>query len=210
MLSYLEVLVKYNFITKEDFLIIGKPWGSQAYYLLWEKYWNLDISNLSIGVKHDEIDFLDYGEETMGNALGVASGIAMTTDKKVWVNLSDATLQIGNTMEAIQFIGLNNLNNIITTVDFNNMQVTGEVDAILSVRPIVKLFKNCGWNVQCVKYGHREKTLKHIFERHFKVGDKPTVFIIHTVKGHGVPFMEENPRKWHYRKLDETDIKQIS
>jgi len=196
MLSYLEDLFKNELVTPNDHIVLGKPFGAQAYYLLWEKYWKLDISNLSVGVKHDEIDFVDYSEETMGNALGVSAGIAMASDKLVWVNITDAALQMGNTLEAIQFIGHNRLNNIQVTVDYNNSQVTGKTSDILSVEPVIEFFRGCGWQV--------EKDLKY-----FGIGTFPKVFIMDTKKGDGIDFMEQNSKTWHYRKLDEEDIKQI-
>ena len=38
--------------------------------------------------------------------------MALTKEKLVWVNLTDATLQMGPTLEAIQFIGQNCLKNV--------------------------------------------------------------------------------------------------
>jgi len=197
MLSYLEELFKSGLVTPEDYIILGKPFGAQAYYLLWEKYWGLkDIQSLSPIVKHSEVAFVDFSVETMGNDLGVAAGIAMASDKLVWVNTTDAALQMGNTLEAIQFIGHNKLNNIQVTIDYNNSQVTGKTSDILSVEPVIEFFRGCGWQV--------EKDLKH-----FGIGTFPKVFIMNTKKGDGVNFMEKNPKTWHYRKLDEEDIKQI-
>ena len=196
MLSYLEELISNKLVTKDDFIVIGKPFGVQAYYLLWEKYWGLDIRNLSVGVKHDEIDFVDYSEETIGNALGVGCGIAMTTDKLVWVNITDATLQMGNTLEAIQFIGQLQLKNIALTIDYNNSQVVGDTRDIISVDPVIEMFKGYNWQV--------EQDLSN-----FGMTSMPRVYVLKTKKGDGVDFMEEDTKKWHYRRLDEADLKQI-
>ena len=127
MLDYVDVLFTDEFVVPyRDHIVIGKPFGAQSYYLVWKKLGFLDkIEELNIGVKHDEISFVDYGEETMGNALGVAAGIAMTTDKNVWVNLSDASLQMGNTLEAIQFIGHNNIKNIFMSDKLNCITTNG-------------------------------------------------------------------------------------
>ena len=74
MLTYIDAIFSEKFIVPyRDRIVLGKPFGSQAYYLVWNKLGYLDeIENLSVGVKHSEIPFVDYGEETMGNALGVA------------------------------------------------------------------------------------------------------------------------------------------
>ena len=128
MLDYISVVFKY--IKKTDNIIIGKPFGAQTYYLVWKHLgWLKDIQNLHMGVKHDEVDFVLYSEETIGNALGVAAGVALVSDKKTYVNLSDAALQMGNTLEAIQFIGQHKLD-VLVTVDYNGSQVTGNTKHI--------------------------------------------------------------------------------
>jgi transketolase len=200
MLDYLDVLFTEKFVTPDDFILLGKPFGAQAYYLVWRNLGYLnDIEKLSVGVKHDEIAFVDYSEETIGNALGVAIGIAMTTTKRVWVNLSDAALQMGTVLEAIQFIGQNNLKNIFVTIDYNNAQVTGRTSDIIKVKPTIQFFKEYGWFVQEVD-GHDAVKLKQVFGN---IADDvlPNVVFCHTTKGHGFPSIASDIPKWHYRKI---------
>lgn len=204
MLTYIDVLFSNKIvIPKYDYIIIGKPFGAQAYYLIWKELGYLDnIETLSVGVKHDEIDFVNYGEETMGNALGVAIGIALTNhdiNKCIYVNISDATLQMGNTLEALQFIGHHNIKNIFVTVDYNNSQVTGSVDDILKTDPIINMCKEYGWNVQEVD-GHNKIELDYTFRKLDKT--KPNIVFCKTKKGHGVPSIERDHVKWHYKKIE--------
>lgn len=201
MSNYLSVLFETGVVRKNDFMAIGKPFGAQAYYLIWKELGWLDqIDKLGAGVKHDEIGFVDYSEETIGNALGVASGIALTTDKRVWVNLSDATLQMGNTLEAIQLIGQWQQKNIFVTIDNNNAQVLGKTEDILTVEPVFELFKGYGWDVNYVD-GHDEEKLKDCFGKlEFK---KPTVVVCNTVKGGKVEEMTSDIKKWHYKKIED-------
>jgi transketolase len=190
MLEYVDKLFTDKLVTPDDFIILGKPFGAQAYYIVWRKLGYLtDIEKLSVGVKHDEIDFVDYSEETMGNALGVAAGIAMTTDKLVWVNLSDAALQMGNTLEAIQFIGHHKLKNVLVTIDYNDSQVLGNISDILPVEPVLNFFRENSWHVNT-----------DIEE--FKIGNLPKVFVMKTKKGSGIPSMEKDIKKWHYKKIE--------
>jgi transketolase len=211
MATYIEVLFKEEFIKPyRDKIVLGKPFGSQAYYTLWKELGYLDNLSYSMGVKHDEIDFVDYGEETMGNALGVGAGIALTTDKRVWINLTDATLQMGSTLEAIQFIGHNCLKNIIVTIDYNNMQVTGKTSDIISVKPVISFFKKCGWSVKQID-GHNKDDIKNTFtyKTDTSLIDRPQVYFYKTKKGYGVKCMEDDPVEWHYKKLDENNFRQI-
>jgi len=196
MLDYLDYLTE-NILNKDWNIVIGKPYGAQAYYILWNYYWNLDIENLSYGVKHDEIDFVDFSEETIGNALGVASGIQISNKKKTWCNISDAVFQMGSTLEAIQFIG-SNQQDILLTVDYNNYQLTGKVSDIMNtnIYDIYSLLTDCNWKVLLIKnledYSKIEKFVKN---------KGPKCILFETIKGKGILEMEMKPKEWHYKKL---------
>jgi transketolase N-terminal domain/subunit len=199
MLDYVEVLFKERIVTPTDGIVIGKPFGAQAYYVVWEELGYItNINQLSVGVKHDEIPFVDYADETIGNALGVSIGIALTTHKRIWVNLSDASLQMGNILEAIQFIGQHNLRNIFVTIDYNNAQVTGHTTDIISVEPCKNFFAECGWIVHSIN-GHNKQELSKTFNS--LDASRPNVVFCNTTKGNGVQCMVEDIQKWHYRKI---------
>lgn len=202
MLTYVDTLFTQEYVKPfRDRIVLGKPFGSQAYYLIWKKLGYLDsIDELSMGVKHEEIDFVDYGEETMGNALGVAAGIAIANPTQtVWVNLTDATLQMGSTLEAIQYIGHNKLNNILMTVDNNNCQVTGKTSDVLHVTPAIDFIYNNSWDLVTCD-GHCVDAIKDTF---IHQSDYPRAFVYNTIKGHGVPYMETDPVKWHYKPIEQ-------
>jgi transketolase len=203
MLDYIDVLFTEKYIVPfKDKIILGKPFGSQTYYLVWKDCGYLDgIKNLSVGVKHNEIPFVDFSEETMGNALGVATGIAMATPTDtVYVNLSDASLQMGSTLEAIAYIGAKQLKNIVVTVDYNQMQVTGKTGDIICIKPISNLFKDYGWTVIDVD-GHDKNKLRLAFDNIHLNRKSPLVYFCHTKKGKGVHYMEADPVSWHYKLL---------
>ena len=200
MLTYIDTIFTNELVKPyQDSIVLGKPFGSQAYYLVWKKLGYLDqISHLSMGVKHTEIDFVDYSEETMGNALGVSIGIAIANPHKtVWVNLTDATLQMGSTLEALQYIGHHNISNIKVTVDNNNMQVTGRTKDVLKVTPVMDMCASYGWIVNHVP-GHDPHAIDAQWN---SLHDQPTLQIYDTIKGYGVNYMVADPVKWHYKTL---------
>jgi transketolase len=142
-------------------------------------------------VRHGEVPFVEFSEYTLGNAMGIACGVAIAQPEKlVWCHISDGALQMGNTLEAIQFIGHNNIKNVLVTVDYNGGQVTGDLNKILTVEPVINLFKGYGWEVY-------DSDLSN-----FNVGNRPKVFIMRTIKGQGVPSIEKDIRKWHYKKIE--------
>lgn len=200
MVDYLKSVFK--FIKRDDKIILGKPFGSQAYYTIWKsRGWIRNIDVLHMGVKHDEIPFVDYSEETIGNALGVAHGIAMTTDKTVFVNITDASLQMGNTLESIQFIGQKQQGNILCCVDFNNAQVTGKTSDIIDVKPVLSMARMYNWNVYVVD-GHDESKLDNIFQQAVNDSTQPSLVVCITKKGKGIPKMEQDIKKYHYKKIE--------
>ncbi len=179
-------------------IVIGKPFGAQAYYIIWHYFYMLDKTNLSYGVKHSEINFVDFGEETLGNALGIASGISYN-GKRTWCNLSDGVLQMGPTLEAIQFIG-HNKQDIVLTVDYNRTQLTGDTIEIMgmTISAVSEMFSNHGWKVYKIESDKFHKgPAKALIEQL----NGPIVFLIETTKGDGVVEMEADPIGWHYKKL---------
>lgn len=197
-LFYTERVVPYR-----DRIVIGKPFGSQAYYVVWKNLGyleDIDISKLSVGVKHEEIDFVDYGEETMGNALGVAIGMAIANpDQQVWVNITDATLQMGSTLEALQYIGHHQLNNITVTVDYNNMQVTGSTRDVLAVDSVKNFCIHSGWDVY-IENGHDSLQIQSAWDVSHA---SSRIFFYETIKGFGVDYMRKDPVTWHYKTIDD-------
>jgi len=188
-------------------IVIGKPFGSQAYYMIWKELGLIANQKLSYGVKHDEIEFVNYGEETLGNALGIGSGISLgSPDKLTYVNLSDGALQMGPTLEAIQFIGKHQLNMIIT-VDFNGMQLTDSIQNIsginsLNIESIFKLYNIETYLIDTTVLNiHEINLIINSVLLNQKETKKPTTLIFKTIKGHGVKEMEEDPIFWHYKEL---------
>lgn len=207
--SYLKLLLPMLDYYNQN-IVIGKPFGSQAYYTIWEDLGLLHPDKeFSYGIKHDEIGYVNFSEETLGNALGVASGIELANKKKTYVNLSDGALQMGPTLEAIQFIGKHK-QNIFCTVDFNGMQLTGDTQSIMGINMfnIESMFRIHGWqtimtDTRCIN----EKGIKMSIERALS-SNNPVVLIFKTSKGQGVEEMEKDPVKWHYKELK--DINEIT
>jgi len=201
-LEFLDYLYSNKYIIPYDHnIVIGKPFGAQAYYLIWKKLGYLkDIENLSYGVKHDEIDFVNFSEETIGNALGVASGIELGSKKQTWVHLSDAAFQMGSTLEALQFISKHN-QNIVITVDSNEMQLTGGTYDVLGLDSV--FIASCS-----IVMGLETLIIRKDYDKieSFLRKSGPKILVFKTKKGKGVQEMEMDPIYWHYKKW-EGDIK---
>lgn len=205
--SYLKHILPHLDYPNINF-VIGKPFGSQAYYILWKQLGLLEDKNYSYGVKHEELPFVNFSEETLGNALGVAAGISIGSKKHTVVNLSDGAIQMGPTLEAIQFIGAKQLD-LICLVDCNGYQLTGSTTEIMgqNCQSMRQIFEASGWRTVLIN------SEDFNYETYRLLSDsmqRPIAFLFRTRKGQGVVEMENDPVTWHYkplRSLNEITIK---
>lgn len=203
MIHYLEILIKNNIVKKTWNICIDKVFGSSAYYIIFNEYWEYKAEPQPLIT--GEIPFIDYATNSLGNALGVASGINLANKKKTWVNASDSIFQIGHVIEAIQFIGARQ-QDILLTVDCNNIQLTGNsLDIInMSIKNIKDILDSFSWSV--LLFNPYKDDVNSIKEFMKKTGPKSILF--QTIKGYGVREMMEDPVKYHYKNI--TSIEDIT
>ena len=190
MLGYLSHVFKYV-KPYRDYIVLGKAFGAQAYYALWRKMGYLkDISTLSHGALDSEIDFVTFSDYTLGNGLGVGIGLALGSDKLVYVNLSDACLQMGQTLEALLFMEqhASELGNLFVTIDYNNAQVLGRCSDIVDIAPVFKMLSNTK-----VVYAD-ESNYSDVYQECF--ARKECTVVVNITHKYGI-FGHE----WHYRKI---------
>ena len=200
MIDYWNQLDKIFSWEEDDFLVIGKPYGSLAYHLVWNDGCIGPITGYDKNVK--------WCDSTLANCLGVATGLAIAgKSKNVVVNLGDGALQEGTILEAASFCGrckemLNS--KIILAIDCNGWQCTSETKT--SPEKIKDIFAGFRWKCTILD-GHSATDLAQLKDI-VKTGDEKTICLIFkTVKGKGIRFIETNPLEWHYRNLDETSLK---
>lgn len=210
--DYLGVLFMNKGINPKSFkFILGKPFGAQVYYSLfarcgWSdnnltKYGSMDPEwRYIIQKEHPLVTYID---ESMGNSLGVACGIAFA-GKQVFVNMSDASFQEGTVWESILFAGANKLSNLVVAIDYNKMQALGSTDDICTLAPLELKIRHFGWNTVIVNGHDIAEMNEKIPDFKGDVSDRPTALIFNTVKGKGVSFMEGH-EEWHYRLISEDE-----
>jgi len=102
--------------------------------------------------------------------------------------------------------GHNELDNLCAVVDYNALQIDGNISQIKSpIEPLADKWKAFGWNVINVD-GHDLLDLCHAFDRARQTVSRPTMIIAHTIKGHGVSFME-GVIEYHGSTLSEAEVK---
>tara|TARA_B100000508_G_scaffold60333_1_gene46942 strand:+ start:6286 stop:7143 length:858 start_codon:yes stop_codon:yes gene_type:complete len=148
----------------------------------------------------DKLPGLETTSGPLGSGLSQASGIAygLRMDGKenyTYCLLSDGELQAGNTWEAAMFAGNNKLNNLISIIDRNNIQINGMTQDVMPLEPLADKFKSFNFHVIEID-GHNIEEIVNAVEEGKSQTEKPTMIIAKTIPGKGVPEIECD-YTWH-------------
>lgn len=162
-------------------------------------------SRLSGHVSH-HVPGVDLSTGSLGHGLSVSVGMAYAAKKdgkkwKTYVVLGDGECNEGSIWEAALFANHFRLNNLVAIIDHNHMQSLDFNENTIEIEDLGNKWKAFGWNVIEIN-GNNHAELKNAFEQADKLQNsephKPIVIIANTVKGYGIPFMQ-NDILWHYR-----------
>ncbi len=167
--------------------------------------------SLLIGHASHLVAGVEYSTGSLGHGLSVGCGIALwfqraSLPQRVFVLLSDGELNEGSNWEAILFASHHKLDNLTAIIDYNKMQAMGRTADILKMDPLAGKFSSFGWVAREIDGHNLTEIAQEMNCLPFKPGH-PSVLIAHTVKGKGVPFMENN-LLWHYRTPSDQDLLQ--
>jgi len=128
-------------------------------------------------------------------ACGMAKSAKIYGDKyRVYAILGDGECEEGQVWEAAMFAGHYKLNNLTIFVDFNGLQIDGDITKVMNPTPLDEKFRAFGWNVVVIN-GHDFNEIESAVKCG-EASDKPTAVICKCIKGKGVSFME-NEASWH-------------
>lgn len=143
---------------------------------------------------------VEFSTGSLGHGLGAAVGMALAAklDKKAWrcfAVLGDGECNEGSVWEAVQTAAYYGLDNLTAVVDHNHMQSLDTCERTMLTGTLAEKWRAFGWDTVEVD-GHDHAALRAALRG--ACPGKPRAVIAHTVKGKGVPFME-NDVLWHYR-----------
>ena len=152
---------------------------------------------------HPSIQYLpgiDMSTGSLGQGISAAVGMALAgkidkKDYRVYTILGDGELEEGQVWEASMCAAHYKLNNLTAFIDFNGLQIDGDITKVMNPCPIDKKFEAFGWNVLVID-GHNYEEIIDAIEKAKECKDKPTAVVCKTIKGKGVSFME-NQAEWH-------------
>lgn len=151
---------------------------------------------------HEGLPGVRMSSGSLGQGLSVAIGAALAKklnkdDKLVYSLHGDGEFQEGQIWEALLFAAHNKVDNLITTIDYNNAQIDGEMEDVLSLGDLRAKIESFGWDVLEMNGNDLEEVHHGLTEAKSRTGKgKPVFIIMHTKMGFGVDFMEGS-YKWH-------------
>jgi transketolase len=197
----------------EDMFFLSNGHISPVFYSVLARSGYFDVKELSTfrmlnsrlqghPATHDHLPGVRVASGSLGQGLSVAIGAALAKkmdgdDRWVFALTGDGELQEGQIWEAVMFAAHNKVDNLIVTVDYNNAQIDGSVDEVLSLGDLKGKFKAFGWEVLEMNGNRMEDVVFTITEAQLKSKkSKPIVILMRTEMGYGVDYML-GTHKWH-------------
>ncbi|HRR95854.1 MAG TPA: transketolase, partial [Candidatus Ratteibacteria bacterium] len=152
---------------------------------------------------------IEWGTGNLGQGLSAGCGFALSDkihnrDSYTFVLMSDGEQTKGQVGEARRFAVKYGLNNITVIIDYNKLQISGNIEKIMPCR-IYENYKADGWEVIDGTDGHDFNSLYDAIKNSIEI-KRPVCIIAQTVMGKGISFME-NQHKYHGKPLSEEEYK---
>ena len=161
---------------------------------------------------HDGLPGIRIASGSLGQglsvALGVTQGKKLNQDQHLVYTLhGDGELQEGQIWEAVLYAGAKSVDNLIATIDYNNAQIDGKVDNVLSLGNLKAKFETFNWTVIEIKDGNDlNSVIQGLKQAKSLTGKgKPVAVLMHTLMGYGVDFMQGDYH-WHGKPLNDEQL----
>ncbi len=197
----------------EDIFILSNGHISPVFYSILARrgYFNLDELNTFRKINSrlqghpataEGLPGVRIATGSLGQGLSAAIGAALTKklnkeDRLVYSLHGDGEMQEGQNWEGFMFASHHRVDNLIATIDYNNAQIDGPMEDIMSLGDLKAKLKSFGW-ITFEMNGNDLDEVHQIIEKAQSLTGKgqPIAIIMHTKMAYGVDFMEGDYR-WH-------------
>jgi transketolase len=143
---------------------------------------------------------IDMSTGSLGQGISAAVGMALAgkvdhADYRVYTMVGDGECEEGQVYEAAMFAAAKKLDNLVVIVDYNNLQIDGNIEEVNNPKPLDKKFEAFNFHVINID-GHDFDAIRAAFKEARETKGQPTAIIAATLKGKDVSFME-NKAEWH-------------
>jgi transketolase len=143
----------------------------------------------------------------LSQAIGICLAAKLDSKKhETYCFLSDGELNEGQVWEAFLFAAKHKLHNLTAVIDRNNIQIDGYTEQVMPLEPLKQKLEAFNWHILEID-GHNFEEIIDAFHQAKAIFEKPVVIIAHTIPGHGVEFMEQDP-SWHGKTPNQNQAKE--
>ena len=139
---------------------------------------------------------------SLGQGLSVALGAALAKKLNkdthfIYSLHGDGEMEEGQVWEAAMFAAAHKVDNIISSIDVNGIQIDGKTDDVLALGDLKAKWVSFGWDVLESNGNDIENVIATLKEAQKHTGKgKPVMILMKTTMGKGVDYMEDLS-KWH-------------
>lgn len=193
---------------ERDRFVLSKGHASPALYAALAEKGFFPVSRLGTfrrvgglqGHPHHDVPGVDISTGSLGQGLAAANGMALAgkidrKDYRVYAIIGDGESQEGEIWEAAMLASKYKLDNLVTFLDRNLLQIDGSTENVMPLEPLAAKWKAFGWHVIEID-GHDFDQIKKALAEAKATKGKPTLILARTTKGKGVSFME-GQAKYH-------------
>jgi transketolase len=197
-----------------DHLIFSKGHASPLLYSMFKAAGVIDDAELMTGYRRfgsrlqghptPILPWVDVATGSLGQGLPIGVGIAWLAKRlehlpnRVWVLCGDSEMAEGSIWEALDKAGLNKLSNLTVIVDVNRLGQRGATELEWDLDSYTRRVEAFGARAIQIN-GHNLEEIDAAFASS-RSSDRPTVILARTIKGKGVPEIE-NENGWHGKAL---------
>ena len=158
----------------------------------------------------NKVPGVDMSTGSLGQGVSAACGMALAArqeakDINVYTILGDGEIEEGEVWEAFMFAAKYALDNFCVIIDLNGLQIDGPTKDVMNTEPVDAKMRDFGFEVVTIN-GHDVDEIEKAFDVFHATSGKPTAILMHTTKGKGVSFME-NQVGWHGKAPNDEEYK---
>jgi transketolase len=143
---------------------------------------------------------VEFHSGSLGHLPAVALGVAMDCrmrgqSNRIIVITGDGEINEGSVWETVMVAHAYKMNNLTLVIDRNWFQANVRTEDLIPLEPIADKFKAFGWEVLRID-GHDFEQMEAAFAKLPLSPDKPSVIIADTMRGKGLPSIQERADRW--------------
>ncbi len=155
------------------------------------------------------LPWVDVATGSLGQGLPISVGVALAGKKldqlpyRIWCLCGDSEMAEGSMWEAFEHAAFMSLDNLTAIIDVNRLGQRGETMHGWDLDSYADRAHAFGWKAIEID-GHDLGEIDRAYEEATATTDQPTVIVARTIKGKGVPEVENKPG-WHGKALDDPE-----